>query len=145
MSVVLDASALLTYWLDEPGAEVVSDRVAAEGATIAAPNLAEALTKLVDRRSGLAGQLPDVPAREGGEGTASLPRVPLAGGAICVEPFTIADAVACAKLRPRTRELGLSLGDHACLVLGQRMGAAVLTADRVWASLSVGVTVEVIR
>lgn len=145
MSVVLDASALLVYWLDEPGADVVTQRIAAEGTMIGAPNLAEALTKLVDRRPALAGELPDVPGRIAGDDAASLPGIPLAGGAISVEPFTFGDAVACAKLRAGTHPLGLSLGDRACLVLGQRMGAPVLTADRAWTSLSIGVEVVVIR
>jgi len=130
VSVVLDASALLAYWLDEPGAEVVTTAIAAEGALIAAPNLAEALTKLIDRRPALAVDLPDIP---------------LAGGAISVEPFTMVDAVACARLRVDTRQFGLSLGERACLALGQRTGGTVLTADRAWASLAVGVPVRVIR
>lgn len=145
MPVVLDASALLAYWLDEPGADVVTARVGADGAHISAANLAEAVTKLVDRQPQLATDLPDVPARTPDEGAASLPGVRLAGGAIAVEPFTLADALGCAKLRPETRHLGLSLGDRACLVLGQRLSAAVLTADRGWASLSVGVEIVVIR
>lgn len=145
MSVVLDASALLAYWLDEPGADVVTERIAAEGALIAAPNLAEALTKLIDRRPALAAQLHDGPTSTAGEGALSVPGIPLAGGAIAVEPFTVADAVACARLRPGTRPLGLSLGDRACLALGQRMQARVLTADRAWATLSIGVSIVVIR
>lgn len=145
MTVVLDASALLAYWLDEPGADVVTKRVGGEGASISAANFAEAVTKLVDRRPQLATELPNVPARMPAEAAASLPGMPLAGGAISVEAFTLADALGCATLRPQTRQLGLSLGDRACLVLGQRMSAAVLTADRAWASLSVGVEIVVIR
>ena len=44
MAFVLDASALLAYWLDELGAEVVTMAVSAEGAFVAPPNFAEALT-----------------------------------------------------------------------------------------------------
>jgi ribonuclease VapC len=145
VSVVLDASALLAYWLDEAGADVVTAEIAGAGAMISAPNFAEALTKLVDRRPGLAAKLPVVPTHQVDELGATLPGIPLAGGAISVEPFTAMDAVQCATLRPQTKQLGLSLGDRACLALGKRMGFRVLTADRAWASLSVGVEVIVIR
>lgn len=55
------------------------------------------------------------------------------------------DAVRVAELRPSTRGLGLSLGDRYCLALGQRLGATVLTADRPWTTLTVGIMVEAIR
>jgi PIN domain nuclease of toxin-antitoxin system len=44
-----------------------------------------------------------------------------------------------------TRQAGLSLGDRACLALGLTRGLPVLTADRVWAQLDVGVEVVVCR
>jgi len=145
VAVVLDASALLAYWLDEPGAEVVTMAVSAEGAFVAAPNFAEALTKLVDRSPDLAQKLSAVPPTLGGEAASTLAGVPLAGGAISVEAFTMADALLCAKLRPATRPLGLSLGDRACLGLAQRLGLRALTADQEWSKLSLGISVEVIR
>ena len=49
------------------------------------------------------------------------------------------------RLRSVTRHAGLSLGDRACLALGDRLGCPVVTADRVWASLDVGVAIVVIR
>lgn len=101
MAVVLDASALLAYWLDEPGAEIVTAAVSAQGALTAAPNFAEALTKLVDRSPDLAQKLPSAPQRLASEATAALLGIPLAAGAISVEPFTMADAIICAELRPR--------------------------------------------
>jgi PIN domain nuclease of toxin-antitoxin system len=44
-----------------------------------------------------------------------------------------------------TRHAGLSLGDRACLALGEGLGYPVITADRVWASLDLGIEVVVIR
>ena len=40
---------------------------------------------------------------------------------------------------------GLSLGDRACLALGKRLNLPVLTADKVWTSLSLGITINLIR
>ena len=59
--------------------------------------------------------------------------------------FDVGQAVAAADLRPATRHLGLSLGDRACLALAKSLGAPVITADRAWASLDVGIDITVIR
>nr|WP_242045152.1 type II toxin-antitoxin system VapC family toxin [Anabaena catenula] len=55
------------------------------------------------------------------------------------------DALTIAKLRPLTKSAGLSLGDRACLALGKRLNLPVLTADKVWTSLSLGITINLIR
>jgi ribonuclease VapC len=48
-------------------------------------------------------------------------------------------------LREQTKSLGLSFGDRACLALAERLGISVLTSDRAWGRLALGVTVVVIR
>jgi len=53
--------------------------------------------------------------------------------------------VVIARLRAATRAQGLSLGDRACLATGLRLGWPVITADRSWAIVDVGVTVHLIR
>ena len=55
------------------------------------------------------------------------------------------DATTIAKFRPLTKSAGLSLGDRACLALGKRLNLPVLTADKVWTSLSLGITINLIR
>jgi ribonuclease VapC len=60
-------------------------------------------------------------------------------------PFDDDLAFAAAALRPETRAAGLPLGDRACLALARRRNRAVLTADRAWARVSVGVDVRLIR
>lgn len=132
MNAVLDASALLAYLRDEPGALVV-EQALAEVATIGAANLGEVLSKLAD-----AGQDPGRVAQR-------LERRGLLGQALVTEPVTEEDAVRIAKIRARTRRASLSLGDRACLALGHRLRLPVLTADGSWADLDIGIEVRVIR
>lgn len=129
---VLDASALLAYLGDEPGADIVADAIAA-GATISAVNLAEALSTLATRGKDPAEVVSELTARG------------LLDGAITVEPFTTADATEVARLRPLTRSAGLSLADRACLAVARRLTAAVLTADQAWSGLGLDLDVRAIR
>lgn len=131
MPAVLDASALLAHLGDEPGAELVADTIAA-GASISAVNLAEVLATAAAR-----GVDPVALARQ-------LTASGLLGGALAVEDFITEDAVETARLRPVTRESGLSLGDRACLALARRRQAPAVTADAAWADLDLGVVVLVI-
>jgi ribonuclease VapC len=61
-----------------------------------------------------------------------------------IAPFTVDDAEQAAGLGPPTRHV-LSLGDRACLALAHRLDLPVLTADRSWLRLGLGVDVEPIR
>jgi PIN domain nuclease of toxin-antitoxin system len=124
--VVLDASALLAFLLAEPGSEAVAGRL--RQAALSAVNYAEALARSVDRGKSLAAA------------TADIARLRL-----LVIPFDGELAAIAASLRPATRPVGLSLADRACLALGLQTGLPVLTANRDWAKLEVGVRVEVIR
>ena len=46
---------------------------------------------------------------------------------------------------PAARQDGLSLGDRACLALAMRERSRVLTADRAWSDLDLGVELALIR
>jgi PIN domain nuclease of toxin-antitoxin system len=129
---VLDASALLAYLGDEDGVDLVADAIAS-GAAISTVNLAEALSTLASRGADPADISSELTERD------------LLGGAITVQPFTHADAVETARLRRSTRKAGLSLGDRACLALGHRLSAPVLTADRAWTRLKLDIEVRSIR
>lgn len=123
--VVLDASAVLALLNREPGGERVEDYLA--DGVISAVNAAEVLSKLAD-----AGLTP-------GEAKESLSLL-----GISIIAFELRDAEAVAALRGHTKSKGLSLGDRACLALGLRLGAVVVTAERSWAGLKIG-RVETIR
>ncbi len=129
---MLDASALLAYLRDEPGAEVVADAIAT-GAAISSVNLGEVLSRVADRGAD--------PARVARQMTDRG----LLGGALAVEPFTSDDAIELARLRPLTRDRGLSLGERACLALAKRLGAPALTADAAWSSLDLPLELRQIR
>jgi ribonuclease VapC len=131
-SAILDASALLAYLRDEPGAAVVADAIAT-GAVVSTVNLGEVLSRIADR---------------GGDPTRIARQMTARGllaGAIDVEPFTSADAIEVARLRPLTREHGMSFGDRACLALASRLDAPVLTADSAWSRLELPLELRQIR
>jgi len=59
--------------------------------------------------------------------------------------LTAEQAKIAGSLAARTRSIGLSLGDRACLALGLTLKAPIYTADRAWKSLKLGVRIHVIR
>jgi len=60
-------------------------------------------------------------------------------------PFTAEQAKIAGRMAARTRSVGLSLGDRACLALGLTLKAPVYTTDRAWKNLKLGVRIYVIR
>jgi ribonuclease VapC len=124
--VVLDTSAVLAAVFGEAGADRVS--AVAENSHLSTVNLVEVVQKLVDRGFGdevIEATLNDLPCR--------------------IEPLDARTGVRAGRLRRVTRSAGLSLGDRVCLVLAERLGLPVLTADRAWAGLDLGVEVVLIR
>jgi ribonuclease VapC len=111
---VLDASALLSIVLDEPGSQRV-DRIL-DRSGIHAVNLAEVVGRLV--RSGM-------PAANA---IATLLELHLEVD----EEFGARQAEFCGALMGTRRDLGLSLGDCVCLTMAAFRGAVAVTADRRW-------------
>lgn len=124
--VVLDTSALVAGMYREPG----QDRVKAvvRDSLMSTVNLAEVLAVFM---------------RDGFDRESTLAAVASLG--IEFVPFSRSQAELSASLFVATRRLGLSLGDRACLALAIERGVPVMTADRAWADLDIGVTVTVIR
>jgi PIN domain nuclease of toxin-antitoxin system len=123
---VLDASAVLAYLRQEPGASVVAGLL--RGAKLSAVNLCEVLTKV----------------HEVG-GNVDLVHQVLDGVGVVRVPFADGHASAAAALREQTRAFGLSLGDRACLALGALERLPVVTSDQKWERAPVGVTVHLFR
>jgi PIN domain nuclease of toxin-antitoxin system len=129
MLVILDASAVLAYLLQEPGGERVADAIDL-GAGLGTANLAEVMTRLV--RDGVA--------------------VDTASEVLNALPVTLFDLDADLALRagalvPTTRAFGLSLGDRLCLALAIREDVPAMTADTAWAAVAplISATVQLIR
>ena len=110
----------------EPGAEIVSRTL--PGAVMSSVNLAEVISKLTDY----------------GHSDSEIEGV-VGGLALNVVPFDAAQARAVGILHRSTRAWGLSLADRACLALADALGGPVLTTDRIWAGLDIGVEVRLIR
>lgn len=126
MTVVLDSSVVLAYLWTEPGSDVLAEFM--KDGKISSVNVAEVLTKLIDH--GMAGEA----------ATLMLEGLKLSSVAFDTDQARLVGA-----LRSQTRRYGLSLGDRACLALAIRHRAKVVTADRAWAGLDIGIEIEVIR
>lgn len=126
---VLDASAVIAFLRNEPGADVVQ-QVLQKHAIISSVNLVEVLTKLLDKGASL-----------------ELARSTLDKLELEVVALDAHAAHQTAWLRTNTRHLGLSLGDRACLALAVTLNATVLTADRPWLTLAdaLGLDIRSIR
>jgi ribonuclease VapC len=126
MSYVIDASALLAVINQETGADAVIPFL--RQSLVSAVNLSEVYTKLFDK--GIDADLAD----------AQVKRLELN-----IEPFGESLAFQAAGLRLSTRHLGLSFGDRVCLAQAQLSNLPVLTADKEWAKLDIGIEIRLIR
>ena len=126
-SAVLDSSALLALIQGEPGALIIAGAIG-EGVTISTVNLCEIVSKL----------------RDAGFNEDDI-RTQLESLRFDTSDFAVADAWRAGLLRSSTRDYGLSLGDRACLALALALDLPVLTADRNWARLDIGLQITLIR
>lgn len=128
MTVVLDASAVLAYLRDEPGSDAVALVLEAWVDDPASPALVSAVSWIEIAERVADGDVLD-------------------GLAEVTELVALERDVAelAAGLRPTTRHLGLSVADRSCLAVAIHRTVPVLTADRAWAGLTLGVEVRLIR
>lgn len=114
MTVVLDASAVLAWLQDEPGADRVQTVLDNPGQdpVCGAANWSEVAQKVMRR------------------GTWDDARALLLAHGVRVSPVEAVDAERAAATW--TRGDGLSLADRLCLALGSRLDVVVWTTDRAW-------------
>lgn len=125
---VVDASAAMAFLWQEPGGEIVAQRLAESRCVMCAVNLAEVISKAVER---------GLPENKAAELCTMLD--------VEIVPLDSELALETGRLRRTTRAAGLSLGDRACLAVARHLGATALTADRPWLSLDLGIAVDCIR
>lgn len=123
--VVLDASAILALIFDEAG----SDRVAAvlDRSMVSAVNVAEVFSKFADK-----GLLTDAMVDD------------FSQLGIDIVDLDFEQAEIIGGLRDKTKHVGLSLGDRACLALALLKKTTAITADTSWKKLKL-CPVEAIR
>jgi PIN domain nuclease of toxin-antitoxin system len=124
--IVLDASALLALIRGEEGADTVAPFLGS--AAMSTVNLAEAYGRLLREMF-----RPDEIRRD------------FEALELELHPFSAEQAFAAGKIEPATRSLGLALGDRVCLALALTLRLPVMTADRQWRKVDVGVEVRLIR
>ncbi len=124
--IVLDASAVLALINKEPG-HIAVEKILTQS-VISAVNLSEVIAVLVD----IGMDVKDVET--------------IVYGIINdIVPFDHKQSVVAGALRKETKQLGLSLGDRACLALAKVLRVPVLTADKIWSKVNVGIEVKLIR
>ncbi len=125
-----DSSALLAVLNVEAGRERTLEMLSelADESLISAVNLSEAHAVLIRR---------DIPDDEAWR--------LLTAFEIAIVAFDAEQARIAGGLIAQTRKLGLSFGDRACLALALQENCCVVTADRAWKKLKVGVQVELVR
>ena len=130
---ILDASAVLAYLQQEKGQDKVEAAMDASPCWITTVNLCEVLGKLCEK-----GMPPE-------EALAAVNDLGLT-----VMDFDAELAALAAFLRVRTKPIGASLGDRACLALAEHAahahaGPIVYTAEQAWTKLKWPFKVVVIR
>lgn len=125
--LLLDASAILAFLHDEPGADQVATAlIEHDGCCMTAANHAEVVAKCLDR--GVADEVVGAMLAELG---------------YVIVPVAVEDGTAAGRLRSLTRKQGLSLGDRLCLAAAHRLACPVLTADRPWVDLAEMLQLEI--
>jgi PIN domain nuclease of toxin-antitoxin system len=123
MNAAHDATSLLAVAFREPGGDIA--RAALRGGLISSVNWSEVVQKVQAK----------------GGNTQHLAAL-FTGLGVTIVPFAVTTAEVAAELCP---QVGLSLGDRACLALGLETNREVYTADPSWTTLALDVNVQVIR
>lgn len=124
--IILDSSALLALLLGEKGGEAVL--LVARDSIMSSVNLSETVERGVANAH-----------------SADRIILQIERFGVSIKAFDRDQALAAANLRPLTLHKGLSLGNRACLALAQTLNRPVLTADRLWADLDIGIDIRLIR
>ncbi|ABA21351.1 PilT protein-like protein [Trichormus variabilis ATCC 29413] len=123
---VLDASAVLALLNQETGSEEILQLI--DNAAISTVNLSEVIAKLAEA---------GIPEDEIKQILFHLN--------LEVILFNQEQALKAGMMRPATKSIGLSFEDRACLALGVILNQPVITTDRLWSNLNLGIEIRVVR
>lgn len=124
--IVFDSSAILALLKMESGHEIVSKNL--EQAVVSSVNFCEIvsfLSKKTQKQDEMIKFLTET--------------------FDCIEDFNIEQAIIAGSFINVTKDYGLSLGDRACLALAKYKNIPVLTADKAWTKLNLGIKIKLIR
>lgn len=124
--VILDASALLALMNKEKGADKIIKYF--PDVVMSSVNVSEAVTVMV--RTG-------APVEEIYQHIESLIKE--------IKSFNDQQAYLAAYIYSKVKRHGLSFGDRACLSLARVMKYPVITTDKAWAKLDLGIDIRVVR
>jgi len=125
-NVVMDASAMLALLNEEPGAKQVEKLL--DRAIMSTVNVSEVMAVL---------SRVEIPPAEAQKIVHDL--------IIESIDFDSEQALIAAELFKKTKKIGLSLGDRACLSLAIQQDLPVYTADKAWQKVSIRQKIHLIR
>ena len=124
--IVFDSSAILALLKMESGHEIVSKNL--EQAVVSSVNFCEVvsfLSKKTQKQDEMIKFLTET--------------------FDCIEDFNIEQSIIAGSFISVTKDYGLSLGDRACLALAKYKNIPVLTADKAWTKLNLGIKIKLIQ
>ena len=124
--IVFDSSAILALLKMESGHEIVAKNL--EQAVVSSVNFCEVVTFLSKKTTKQDEMIKFL--------TETFD---------CIEDFNIEQAIIAGSFIKITKDYGLSLGDRACLALAKYKNIPVLTADKNWSKLNLGIKIKLIR
>ena len=124
--IVFDSSAILALLKIESGHEIVAKNL--EQAVVSSVNFCEVVTFLSKKTTKQDEMIKFL--------TETFD---------CIEDFNIVQAIIAGSFIKITKDYGLSLGDRACLALAKYKNIPVLTADKTWSKLNLGIKIKLIR
>lgn len=128
--IVFDSSAVLAFLKNEKGSDLVAQNL--KHSIISAVNFCEIVT--VTNREIF------VNDEEKSQGLKLLKE-----SFINIEDYDINQAIISASFDKITKKFGLGIGDRSCLALAKFKKLPVLTADKIWKKLDIGVDIKFIR
>ena len=125
--IILDASAVIALIADEKGAAEVASIIT--HSMMSSVNVSEVAKFLIDHHELNKSEAINIIQTLIAE----------------IIPFDENHAYSAAELITKTKIIGLSLGDRACIALGLETSYPIYTADKAWSKIDLGCKINLIR